>query len=135
MNLSNRLRLYLVALVVLGGFGAVVARLWAIQIDRYEEFSKKVPGTSEVSVRLPGVRGLIRDRRGRVLVDNVARYEMRFNLKDILSAFQDRIAISLFSIAIANRTAKEKIPLREVPTQEFKVGGKMKEETDIFAHS
>ena len=89
MQFSHRIRFYIIALMVLGGFSMILVRLFGIQIERYEEFTKKVPGTSEVSVRIPGIRGLVRDRMGRVLVDNVARYEMQFNLKDILDETLD----------------------------------------------
>lgn len=91
MPFSQRIRFYVIALLILGGMSALLVRLFGIQINRYDEFSKKVPGTSEVSVRIPGVRGLIRDRVGRVLVDNVARYEMQFNLKEIVDAYEAQI--------------------------------------------
>ena len=87
MTLGYRLRFYLVGLILIAGLSALLIRLFVIQINRYDEFSSKVPGTSEVKVRVPGVRGIIRDRRGRVLVENVARYEMQFNLKEILNNF------------------------------------------------
>ena len=46
-----RLRLYIMTLLVLGGFSAVAARLWHIQIDKHVYYSEKVPGTSTVTVR------------------------------------------------------------------------------------
>ncbi len=115
-------RITLVALLVAGGFGAVVVRLWGIQVERSDEFKAKVPGTSEVTVRIPGVRGLIRDRRGRVLVDNVARYEMQFQLNDILEDFKVRLAAANKEIALANRSLPEgqRLEPRELPTRVFK---------------
>ena len=103
MTIGYRIRFYLLAIFLLTGFSAILVRLFVVQIDRFEEFSSKVPGTSEVKVRIPGVRGLIRDRRGRVLVENVARYEMQFNLKEILDNYFNLVAEENESIRKANK--------------------------------
>ena len=87
MTIGYRIRFYFLAIFLLAGNSSILIRLFIVQIDRYEEFSSKVPGTSEVKVRIPGVRGIIRDRRGKVLVENIARYELQFNLKEILDNY------------------------------------------------
>ena len=70
MIVRYRLRLYIMTLLILGGFSAVAARLWHIQIEKHDYYTKKVPGTSTVTVRLPGIRGEIKDRNGITLVEN-----------------------------------------------------------------
>ncbi len=119
MTLGYRLRFYLVGLILIAGLSALLIRLFVIQINRYDEFSSKVPGTSEVKVRVPGVRGIIRDRRGRVLVENVARYEMQFNLKEILNNYRIVIKEENLAISKSNRDATVKKDLKKVPVSTF----------------
>ena len=119
MTFGYRIRFYLIGLILIGGFSALLVRLFVIQINRYDEFSSKVPGTSEVKVRIPGVRGIIRDRRGRVLVENIARYEMQFNLKEILTNYRKVIKDENIAITKTNRTASVKNELKEVPVSVF----------------
>jgi len=119
MTLGYRLRFYLVGLILIAGLSALLIRLFVIQINRYDEFSSKVPGTSEVKVRVPGVRGIIRDRRGRVLVENVARYEMQFNLKEILNNYRRVIKEENLAISKSNRDAIVKKDLKKVPVSTF----------------
>lgn len=83
-----RLRLYLLAIAVFAGFGLLTVRLYNIQIVRAPEFQNQLPGSTEVSVRLPGVRGEIKDRNGITLVQNVANYEVNFDLKEILAEYR-----------------------------------------------
>ena len=83
-----RLRLYLLATVVFLGFGLLTMRLYEIQIVQGKKYENKLPGGSEVSVRIPGVRGEIKDRNGITLVQNVANYEVNLDLKEIVSAYK-----------------------------------------------
>lgn len=83
-----RLRLYFLATVVLLGFGLLTMRLYEIQIVQGKKYENKLPGGSEVSVRIPGVRGEIKDRNGITLVQNVANYEVNLDLKEIVSNYK-----------------------------------------------
>ncbi len=83
-----RLRLYLLAILVFAGFGLLTVRLYNIQIVRAPDFQNQLPGSTEVSVRIPGVRGEIKDRNGITLVQNVANYEVNFDLKEILAEYR-----------------------------------------------
>lgn len=83
-----RLRLYILAVVVFAGFSLLTVRLYNIQIVRAPDFQNQLPGSSEVSVRIPGVRGEIKDRNGITLVQNVANYEVNFDLKEILAEYR-----------------------------------------------
>jgi penicillin-binding protein 2 len=88
-----RLRLYLLGMVFVAGISALVARLWHLQIDKYDVYASRIPGSSYQKVRVPGVRGEIRDRNGILLVSNDISYEVLFNLSEIEKAYkaeQDR---------------------------------------------
>ncbi|MFP6874054.1 MAG: penicillin-binding transpeptidase domain-containing protein [Verrucomicrobiales bacterium] len=119
MPISQHIRFCIIALLIVGGLSALLVRLFAIQVQRYEEYAAKVPGTSEVKVRIPGVRGLIRDRFGRVLVDNVSRYEMQFNLKEILDSYKEKMESDNKRLAAINRTGEQKVALRKMPFHVF----------------
>ena len=56
MMFRYRLRLQLFTLLLFGGFAALVLRLWAVQIEDHEKYVRLVPGTSEVTIRVPGTR-------------------------------------------------------------------------------
>ncbi|MCW1914269.1 penicillin-binding transpeptidase domain-containing protein [Luteolibacter sp. GHJ8] len=83
-----RLRVYLLTALVLGGFGVLLGRLYEFQIEKREEFQKDVPGPRQITVREPGVRGIIKDRHGVELARNKRKYEVSFNLQEIHDAYR-----------------------------------------------
>ncbi len=85
-----RIRLYLLACMILAGFGLLVSRLYDIQIEQHDVYVSKLPGRSELTVRIPGIRGEIKDRNGITLVDNVPNYELRFDLKEIVDDYKSQ---------------------------------------------
>jgi penicillin-binding protein 2 len=88
METAYRLRLYLLTALVLLGFGALLHRVHQFQIEDTQKYKDRVPSPSNVSVREPGVRGEIRDCRGVLLARNSRNYEVSFNLKEIVNAYQ-----------------------------------------------
>jgi penicillin-binding protein 2 len=64
METISKFRIYLLTALVLGGFGVLVNRLHEFQIERRYEFLNRVPGNQSVTVREPGIRGIITDRSG-----------------------------------------------------------------------
>lgn len=80
---SHRFRLYLLALMILGGFGVLIYRLWGLQINRQDEFIAKLPETDKALQRIPGPRGRIFDRNGIPLADNKANLEVGLNLAEV----------------------------------------------------
>jgi penicillin-binding protein 2 len=46
-----------------------------------------VPGSKFESVRIPGIRGEIKDRNGLTLVDSTPTYELQFDLREIVAAY------------------------------------------------
>ncbi|MEM9479515.1 MAG: penicillin-binding protein 2 [Verrucomicrobiota bacterium] len=92
MNLQKRIRLYLFSLVVLAGLGALLTRLYSVQIEQHSDFVDRIPAKSEVTVRIPGARGEIKDRNGITLVDNEVSYQVLFNLKEIREDYTKKIS-------------------------------------------
>jgi penicillin-binding protein 2 len=74
--------LILLALLVIG------VRLWWVQVRLYTHYKGKIQGSSEVTVRVPSVRGEIRDRNGVVLVTNRQSYEVDFYLPELVSGYR-----------------------------------------------
>jgi penicillin-binding protein 2 len=74
--------LILLALIVIG------FRLWWVQVRLYAHYKAKIQGSSEVTVRVPSVRGEIRDRNGVVLVTNRQSYEVDFYLPELVSGYR-----------------------------------------------
>ena len=83
-----RLRLYLLALLILAGFSLLGFRLFQVQIDQHEDYVAKLPGEKRETVRIPGIRGEIKDRNGVVLTENVSNFEVRFDLKAIVEDYK-----------------------------------------------
>lgn len=83
-------RIFFLALATLGGLGALVGKLWWEQVARGPMWAKKIANRSEVTVRIPSVRGEIRDRNGVVLVTNRASYEVDFYLPDMVRGYKQQ---------------------------------------------
>ena len=84
------LRIYVVGFLVLCALGALILRMWWVQVARGSDYAKKIAQRSEVTVRIPSVRGEIRDRNGIPLVQNRASYEVDFYLPDMVRGFKER---------------------------------------------
>jgi penicillin-binding protein 2 len=74
--------LFLVALTAVG------IRLWWVQVRLYSTYKSRIQGSSEVTVRIPSVRGEIRDRNGVALVTNRPSYEVDFYLPDLVTGYK-----------------------------------------------
>ncbi|MGC1480113.1 MAG: penicillin-binding protein 2 [Chthoniobacterales bacterium] len=81
-------RILTLAIITLACLGAIVGKLWWIQIVRGQYYTDRVQGGSRVSVRLPAVRGEIMDRNGIPLVENRASFEIDLYLPDIVRAYR-----------------------------------------------
>src|ERR1043166_3157978 len=86
----TELRVFVLTIFVLCGLGALVAQLWWVQVARGEFYRNKIAGRSQIKVRIPSVRGEIRDRNGIVLVQNRASYEVDFYLPDMVRGYRQR---------------------------------------------
>lgn len=85
---STELRLIFMGFLILCGLGALIGKLWWEQVARGQMWAKKISGRSEITVRIPSVRGEIRDRNGVTLVANRASYEVDFYLPDMVSGYR-----------------------------------------------
>lgn len=82
-------------IIVLSGFIVVafcilIFKLWYVQIVCGSRYKEKIKNHSELTVRLPAVRGEICDRNGIPLVENRASLEVNFYLPDIVKAFKEK---------------------------------------------
>ena len=86
----TEMRVQFIAFVMLCALGCIVARLWWVQVARGSTYTARIRGSSQVTVRIPSVRGEIRDRNGIPLVTNRASYEVDFNLPEMVRAYRQR---------------------------------------------
>jgi len=89
-RLSPRLRLQFLGLVMLTGMAALGLRLWWIQVAHGAEWTAQIRGSSQATVRIPSVRGEIKDRNGLPLVTNRASYEVDFYLPEMVKGYRER---------------------------------------------
>src|SRR5213083_2171369 len=89
-RLTSRLRIQLVGLLMLLGMGALGLRLWWIQVAHGVEWSAQLRGSSQATVRIPSVRGEIKDRNGLTLVQNRGSYEVDFYLPEMVKGYRER---------------------------------------------
>src|SRR3954452_18167147 len=89
-RISPVLRLQFLGLLMLFGLAALAARLWWVQVARGAEWTARIRGSSEATVRIPSIRGEIRDRNGTSLVQNRASYEVDFYLPEMVKGYRQR---------------------------------------------
>lgn len=81
-------------ILILGGILSaalflLIARMWYVQIIKGDAYRSRIKGHSQLTVRLPAVRGEICDRNGIPLVENRASMEVEFYLPDIVRAWKE----------------------------------------------
>ena len=107
---SAEWRVIFLGFVMLCSFGVLVAKLWYEQVLRGAQWSKKIAGKSEVTVRIPSERGEIRDRNGITLVTNRASYEVDFYLPDMVRGYRKQYKTVPTTEYLANiRNMKKKM--------------------------
>jgi len=87
---NAELRLYFTAFLMMLGMAVLIGRLWWMQVAHGERWTKRISNRSEVTVRIPAVRGEIRDRNGLTLVGNRASYEVDFYLPDMVRGYRQQ---------------------------------------------
>src|SRR5438045_8786805 len=90
-RLNSRLRIQFLGLFMLLGVGSLGVRLWWIQVAHGQEWTSQLRGSSQVTVRIPSVRGEIKDRNGTSLVQNRASYEVDFYLPEMVKGYKQRV--------------------------------------------
>ena len=81
-------RILCLAALVLAALVAIGVRLWFVQVKMANYYRGRIQGSSEVTVRIPSVRGEIRDRNGVPLVTNRPSYEVDFYLPDLVNGYK-----------------------------------------------
>ncbi len=76
-------RLLLLWGIMAGLFGVLTVRLWNLQVSQGREYQRRLVKQSLRSVRLPGARGRILDRRGIPLADNRPSYCVSLFLEEL----------------------------------------------------
>jgi penicillin-binding protein 2 len=86
---STALRVYVLSAFMLGMLGVLSAKLWHEQIGNAKKWTDRVRKSSSVTVRIPSVRGEIRDRNGITLVANRSSYGVDFYLPQMVQGYKD----------------------------------------------
>src|SRR6266481_59878 len=89
-RLSPRLKIQFLGLLMLVGMAGLGLRLWWIQVAHGAEWTAQIRGSSQATVRIPSVRGEIKDRNGLTLVQNRASYEVDFYLPEMVKGYRER---------------------------------------------
>ena len=86
---SSAIRVYVLASFMLGMLGVLSAKLWHEQIGNAKKWTDKLRKSSSVTVRIPSVRGEIRDRNGITLVANRSSYCVDFYLPQMVEGYKE----------------------------------------------
>ncbi len=87
---DQELRLYFLAFVMVSALAVLIGRLWWIEVAHGERWARRIASRSEVTVRIPSVRGEIRDRNGLTLVGNRASWDVDFYLPDMVRGYRQQ---------------------------------------------
>ncbi len=88
MDPSSR-KILVVGGIVSAAMALLVLRMGYVQIVKGADYRARIKGHSQLTVRLPAVRGEICDRNGIPLVENRASMEVEFYLPDIVRAWKE----------------------------------------------
>ena len=81
-------RIQIVGLIFLIAISVILAQLWRVQVVKGDFYTQKIRGAGEVTVRIPSVRGEIRDRHGLALATNRPSFSVEFYLKEMVTGYQ-----------------------------------------------
>lgn len=83
ITIRERLRLAVLAAVILAGLSALALSLWRMQIRRGAYYEASLENQSVRRIRVPGVRGRIFDRHGVCMADNEPNFCIVVYLEDV----------------------------------------------------
>ncbi len=89
--------------------GVVVARLFQLQVVDYEHFAKRSQGNRVRIEAVPPIRGLVFDRQGRVLAENLPAYQLELipeQVEDIDETLSRLVTLNLVEAADVSRLKK-----------------------------
>ena len=116
-----RRRLIVSAVVVLVLITMVVIRLYVLQIMEHEHFST-LSDSNRVRIRaLPPTRGLIYDRNGVVMANNLPAYRLEIireqvdDIKDTLNRLKQHVYFSEYDLKRYQQSSKRRRPFESIP--------------------
>lgn len=118
-----RVRLAVAMLMVLACFGVLGARFWYLQIHRYADFHAQAEDNRIALVPAPPSRGLIFDRNGVLLAENVSAYTLELRpmrdarLEETIDALSQIVEITprdrrRFRRLLQDSRRSESVPLK-----------------------
>ncbi len=114
-------RLILSAVIVLVLMSIVLGRLYVLQVVEHEHFST-LSNSNRVRLKaLPPTRGLIYDRNGVVLADNLPAYRLEIireqvsDLDDTIKRLSEYVEISDYAIKKYRQSSRRRRPYESVP--------------------
>ncbi len=100
-NLHHRVIFLMV--VSIASLAVVAWRLWQVQVVHGADYAAKIASNREIRVRIPPVRGEIRDRNGLLLVGNRSRYDIEFYLPEMVRGYRQRFGAAVPMVRYAGR--------------------------------
>ena len=89
-ELAQRRQILILTSIALAVFIILILRIWYLQVICSDQYKAKIKGSSQLTVRIPAVRGEIFDRNGIPLVANRASFQVDLYLPDIVKAFKEK---------------------------------------------
>src|SRR5207302_11052458 len=86
---STAIRVYVLGSFMLAMLGVLSAKLWHEQVTNAKKWTDRVRKSSSVTVRIPSVRGEIRDRNGITLVANRSSLCVDFYLPQMVRGYKE----------------------------------------------
>jgi penicillin-binding protein 2 len=116
MSDNSRVRVAIVGVIVIALFGALVARLWFMQMGGEEQLKFQAVARATRTVQTESPRGRILDRNGTVLVENVAEWAVTVD-RQLAKSTRTRVLGQLAEVlAPVQRTARGQLnDLRQTP--------------------
>jgi penicillin-binding protein 2 len=98
-------RVILTSIVAIVLLGLVIARLVQLQVFDYEHFAERSQGNRVRIEAVPPIRGLVFDRQGRVLAENLPAYQL-----ELIPEQVDDLEATLHRLASMNLIESADIP-------------------------
>jgi penicillin-binding protein 2 len=106
MSDNSRVRVAIVGVIVIALFGALVARLWFMQMGGEEQLKFQAVARATRTVQTESPRGRILDRNGVVLVENVAEWAVTVD-RQLSRATRSRVLGQLAEVLAPQYTAEQ----------------------------
>src|SRR4051812_17953109 len=85
---AHRVRLWVVALIIILALGDLVFRLYTVQVAGGEMYTNRLRDQTTVAIQLSPARGAIVDRNGVALAENRASFDIDLYLDELLRHYR-----------------------------------------------